>query len=218
MDLLKRTWAEIDLDHLEYNYHQLRRHVADGCRFLGVVKADAYGHGAVQVSHTLEELGADYLAVSNLEEAVQLRRAAVRLPVLLLGYTPPRYAAEMAQMNVHQEIHSLEYAQRLSQRLEGTGLRLPVHWKVDTGMSRLGVSAEDPAKALDELLQIASLAYLPISPWPILWTRRTRPIPRASLPASRPSARGWRTPGIAISSATAPTPARRSSTRTMRWI
>ena len=160
MDLLKRTWAEIDLDHLEYNYHQLRGHVADGCRFLGVVKADAYGHGAVQVSHTLEELGADYLAVSNLEEAVQLRRAAVRLPVLLLGYTPPRYAAEMAQMNVHQEIHSLEYAQRLSQRLEGTGLRLPVHWKVDTGMSRLGVSAEDPAKALDELLQIASLPNL----------------------------------------------------------
>lgn len=160
MDLLKRTWAEIDLDHLEYNYHQLRGYVADGCRFLGVVKADAYGHGAVQVSHTLEELGADYLAVSNLEEAVQLRRAAVRLPVLLLGYTPPRYAAEMAQMNVHQEIHSLEYAQRLSQRLEGTGLRLPVHWKVDTGMSRLGVSAEDPAKALDELLQIASLPNL----------------------------------------------------------
>ena len=116
--------------------------------------------GPCRSSHTLEELGADYLAVSNLEEAVQLRRAAVRLPVLLLGYTPPRYAAEMAQMNVHQEIHSLEYAQRLSQRLEGTGLRLPVHWKVDTGMSRLGVSAEDPAKALDELLQIASLPNL----------------------------------------------------------
>ena len=54
MDLLKRTWAEIDLDHLEYNYHQLRGHVADSCWFLGVVKADAYGHGAVQVSHTLE--------------------------------------------------------------------------------------------------------------------------------------------------------------------
>ena len=161
MDLLKRTWAEIDLDHLEYNYHQLRGHVADGCRFLGVVKADACTvTGPCRSAIRWRSWGRIISAVSNLEEAVQLRRAAVRLPVLLLGYTPPRYAAEMAQMNVHQEIHSLEYAQRLSQRLEGTGLRLPVHWKVDTGMSRLGVSAEDPAKALDELLQIASLPNL----------------------------------------------------------
>ena len=135
---------------------------------------------------------------------MQLRRAAVRLPVLLLGYTPPRYAAEMAQMNVHQEIHSLEYAQRLSQRLEGTGLRLPVHWKVDTGMSRLGVSAEDPAKALDELLQIASLpnlaptrAYLPISPWPILWTRQDQAYTQGQFARFQAVCQGWRTPGIA---------------------
>lgn len=160
MDLLKRTWAEIDLDHLEYNYRQLRGHVADGCRFLGVVKADAYGHGAVQISHTLEELGADYLAVSNLEEAVQLRRAEVRLPVLLLGYTPPRYAADMAQMGVHQEIHSLAYAEELSAYLSGTGLVLPVHLKVDTGMSRLGICAQDPSQALELLLQIAKLPSL----------------------------------------------------------
>ena len=80
MKVLKRTWADISLDNLEHNYRTLREHVGKGPRFLGVVKADSYGHGAVQVSRTLEELGAEYLAVSNLEEAIQLRRGGVGLP------------------------------------------------------------------------------------------------------------------------------------------
>lgn len=160
MELLKRTWAEINLDHLEYNYQNLRAHVGQDCRFLGVVKADAYGHGAVRISRTLEELGADYLAVSNLEEAIQLRREDIRLPVLLLGYTPPCYARDMARMGVRQEIHSLEYAQQLEQQLQGTVLSLPVHLKVDTGMSRLGIWAGQPEQALEELLQICKLPHL----------------------------------------------------------
>ena len=89
MKLLKRTWADVSLDNLAHNYTVLRRQVPAACRFLGVVKADAYGHGAVPVSHHLEELGAEFLAVSNLEEAVQLRRAEVRRPILILGYTRP---------------------------------------------------------------------------------------------------------------------------------
>ena len=89
MKVLKRTWADISLDNLEHNYKTLREPVGKGPRFLGVVKADAYGHGAVQVSRTLEELGAEYLAVSNLEEAVQLRRGGVNLPVLILGGARP---------------------------------------------------------------------------------------------------------------------------------
>ena len=72
MKLLKRTWADVSLDNLAHNYTVLRQQVPAACRFLGVVKADAYGHGAVPVSHHLEELGAEFLAVSNLEEAVQL--------------------------------------------------------------------------------------------------------------------------------------------------
>ena len=71
MKLLKRTWADVSLDNLAHNYTVLRQQVPAACRFLGVVKADAYGHGAVPVSHHLEELGAEFLAVSNLEEAVQ---------------------------------------------------------------------------------------------------------------------------------------------------
>ena len=74
MKTLKRTWAEVSLDNLEHNYRAIKNHIPEGCRFLGVMKADAYGHGAVPLSHALCELGAEYLAVSNLEEAIQLRR------------------------------------------------------------------------------------------------------------------------------------------------
>ena len=80
---LRRTWAEIDLDALAHNYQTLRRRT--GTRFVGVVKADAYGHGSVQVSQVLEELGADYLAVSSLDEAMELRAGGITMPILILG-------------------------------------------------------------------------------------------------------------------------------------
>ena len=103
MKTLKRTWADISLDNLEYNYRSIRAHLPSGTRFLGVMKADAYGHGAVPVSRALADLGAEYLAVSNLEEAVQIRRGEVRLPILILGYTPPEYAANMIFLDITQE-------------------------------------------------------------------------------------------------------------------
>ena len=92
-----RTWAEISLDNLEHNYRALRGCLEPGCRFVGVVKADAYGHGAVPVARKLEELGADYLAVACLEEALELRRAGIQMPVLILGVTPPEFAAELVE-------------------------------------------------------------------------------------------------------------------------
>lgn len=162
MKTLKRTWADISLDNLEYNYHQLRRELPSGCRFLGVMKADAYGHGAVPVSHALEELGADYLAVSNIEEAVQLRRGNVRLPILILGYTPASYADNMVFMDIRQEVHSLSYAQELSQALAGTNYILNVHLKLDTGMTRLGFFACDEALTLEQVAAVSRLPHLHI--------------------------------------------------------
>ena len=96
---LRRTWAEIDLDALAYNYRALRQRVGAGVKFLGVVKADAYGHGAVRVAQTLQELGADYLAVSSADEAMELRENGITMPVLILGgiysgkFTPTEAAA-----------------------------------------------------------------------------------------------------------------------------
>ena len=160
MEYLKRTWADISLDNLKHNYEALRSRIPSGCRFLGVVKADAYGHGAVPVSRYLTELGAEYLAVSNIEEAVQLRRNGIRGPILILGYTPPFYAQELAKMGLQQEVHSLEYASALNERLRGTTLRIRIHLKLDTGMSRLGFFAYKCEKTLDEIKEIASMEHL----------------------------------------------------------
>ena len=160
MKLLKRTWADISLDNLEHNYRTLREHVGKGPRFLGVVKADAYGHGAVQVSRTLQALGAEYLAVSNLEEAVQLRNGGVELPVLILGYTPPEYAPDEAELHITQEVHGLQYAKDLNKALEGTGRRLTVHLKIDTGMTRLGFFADQPEATLAALVEVSKLPNL----------------------------------------------------------
>ncbi len=155
MKLLKRTWANVSIDALEHNCKEIRRH-AGSCKMMGVVKADAYGHGAVPVSHALTELGTEYLAVSNLEEAVQIRRGGVRTPILILGYTPAEYAENMIYLDISQEVHSLEYARQLSHALEGTNFMLTVHLKLDTGMSRIGFLTEN----MQDILEAARLPHL----------------------------------------------------------
>lgn len=162
MKTLRRTWANISLDNLEKNYRALRAHVPSGTRFLGVMKADAYGHGAVPMSHALSELGAEYLAVSNLEEAVQIRRAEVRTPILILGYTPPEYADNMVFMDITQEVHSLEYARALDEALSGSNYILNVHLKLDTGMTRIGFFAYDHDETLEELVEVSRLRHIHI--------------------------------------------------------
>ncbi len=160
MKTLKRTWADVSLDDLEHNYNAILSHVHPGCKFLGVMKADAYGHGAVPISQALSELGAAYLAVSNLEEAIQLRRAGIRTPILILGYTPPEYADSMVFMDITQEVHSLEYAQALEAALSGTNYILTVHLKLDTGMTRIGFFAYDAPQTPDELRTVCALRHL----------------------------------------------------------
>ena len=160
MDYLKRTWAEISLDNLNHNYHALRAKLPSECRFLGVVKADAYGHGAVPVSRHLKELGTEFLAVSNFEEATQLRCNGIRGPILILGYTPVKYAEDLAKMGIRQEVHSLEYARALNERLKGLHRRLRVHIKLDTGMSRLGFFAYDHEQTVEELKEVARMDNL----------------------------------------------------------
>ena len=111
---LKRTWAEIDLDALAHNYGRLRQHIGPRVRFLGVVKADAYGHGAVQVARTLQELGADYLAVSSIDEAMELRANGVTMPVLILGHTPKEQVGRLIEHHITQAVtckaKALEYS------------------------------------------------------------------------------------------------------------
>ena len=160
MEQLKRTWAEVDLDHLRHNVEILTKDLPEGCRFLGVVKADAYGHGAVPIAKELERLGAGYLAVSNFEEALQLRRADITLPILILGYTPPELAPREAALRITQEVHSIEYGRELSAALAASGLTLNIHMKIDTGMTRLGFFAYDRPETVPELVELAGLPCL----------------------------------------------------------
>lgn len=136
---LRRAWAQIDLDAIEHNYAALRRRCGDGVRFLGVVKADAYGHGAVRVASVLQELGADYLAVSSLDEAMELRANGIVMPILILGHTPTEQVPNLIANNITQTVTCLAKAQEYNAAAESFGAKLRVHMKVDTGMSRLGV-------------------------------------------------------------------------------
>lgn len=136
--VLRRTWAEIDLDALEHNYRRARTLTGPGVRYLGVVKADAYGHGAVQIGRKLESLGADYLAVSSLDEARELRHGGITMPVLILGHTPPDMVPELIRYHITQAVSALAKAEEYSAAAAACGGTLRVHIKVDTGMSRLG--------------------------------------------------------------------------------
>ena len=147
-DRKKRTWAEIDLGAIEHNYKAMRAAMPAGCKFLGVVKADAYGHGAIPVARRQETLGCDYLAVACLDEARTLRAAGITLPTLILGHTPPGYAPELAELGITQAVGSLDMAEALSRALEGTGRTLKVHLKLETGMGRTGFRVFGQWKAL----------------------------------------------------------------------
>jgi len=162
MEFLKRTWTEISLDNLGYNYRQIRSGLPEGTGIVGVVKADAYGHGAVQIGRQLAALGASFLAVSNLEEAEQLHKAGIAAPILLLGYTPPEFAAFSADRDFRQEVNSLDYARALDAALRESGKRLKIHLKVDTGMSRLGFFAYDRAESAEEIAELSKLEHLEI--------------------------------------------------------
>ncbi len=137
-DLQKRSWAEISLPNIRHNYEAIRAALPSGCRFLGVVKADAYGHGAVPVARTLQEAGADYLAVSCLDEALELREGGITMPILILGHTPPEYTETLIDRQITQTVSALAKAREYSEAARALGKALKVHLKLDTGMSRLG--------------------------------------------------------------------------------
>ena len=137
-DLQKRTWAEISLPDIRHNYESIRAQLPAGCRFLGVVKADAYGHGALPVSRLLQDAGADYLAVSCLDEALELRHGGITMPILILGHTPHEYTETLIDNRITQTVSALAKAREYSAAATALGKTLKVHMKLDTGMSRLG--------------------------------------------------------------------------------
>ena len=158
---LRRTWAEVDADAVRHNFRVIRQAASPDAGIMCVIKADGYGHGAVFMAELYEELGASRFAVSNIEEAVQLRENGITLPILILGFTPAEMAKELADNNISQAVFSEEYARELSERAVRDNVSVKIHIKLDTGMSRIGFMYQDTQRDSTSIDQIKSVCSLP---------------------------------------------------------
>ena len=133
-----RTWAEINLDNIAHNVREIRRIVGKRTEIMAVVKADAYGHGVLETVSTLIENGATRLAVSMLDEAIQLRKIGIDVPILVLSHTNPNRVDELIKYQITQTVYSHDMAKALSDEALRQGVKAKIHIKIDTGMSRVG--------------------------------------------------------------------------------
>ncbi|UQZ91096.1 alanine racemase [Deltaproteobacteria bacterium Smac51] len=159
MSVGRAAWAEVDLAAIRHNMMGIKKLLKPETRFCAVVKADGYGHGALAVAGEAVKLGADYLAVAILDEAVSLREGGFTTPTLILGYTPPVQAHMVIERDLTQTIFNVEQAEALSGAAGALGRTARVHLKVDTGMGRLGVC---PAEAAQFARAVARLPHLEI--------------------------------------------------------
>lgn len=162
MHISRRTWAEVDLNAAEHNFNIIKEK-AKGSKICCVVKADGYGHGANVLSKLYEDLGADFLAVSNIDEAEELRDYGIKLPILILGYTPVNDAKRLLKLRLTQAVYSLDFAKELSAKCQELGEKLNVHIKIDTGMSRIGFLCQSFPRdnnSIDEIVEACSLKGL----------------------------------------------------------
>ncbi len=153
------TYAEIDLSAIKHNIKQIKNIIPQTTKFMAVVKANAYGHGAIAVSRAAIAAGADYLAVANLDEALELREAGVLSPILILTESPTSVMDEVLQYDLTQTVYSYSEAMILSNEGKKRNKIGKIHIKVDTGMGRVGVS---PSEAVALITKIKSLPNLKI--------------------------------------------------------
>ena len=135
----RAVWAEIDLAAIAHNLQVIKEHIAGNARLCAVVKADAYGHGAVPVARKAVEAGASYLAVAVLSEALELRRAGFTVPILILGAAMPEAAGVLVDYDITQAVYALDMAEAISAEAVRRGKTAKLHLAVDTGMGRIGV-------------------------------------------------------------------------------
>jgi len=151
------TWAEIDLDAIAHNVRQLKRHIGERVKLMAVVKANAYGHGAVPVARTALESGAERLAVNRVVEGIELRRAGIAAPILVLGYFPPWEAEAVVRHGLIPTVTEREVASALAEAAGRLGKAVPIHIKVDTGMGRFGLLPEEVVDFVQGLADFPNL-------------------------------------------------------------
>lgn len=152
-----RTQAKIDLDAVEYNYNNTRAKLPQGCKLLGVIKADAYGHGAVELSRFLENK-CDFFGVACIEEAIELKKADIKTPVLILGYVAPAFYDLVVKYDIRIPVFSYDTAKALSDEAVKQGKTVPFHFCIDTGMSRIGFQVnEESADICKEICALPNI-------------------------------------------------------------
>lgn len=150
-----RVQARVDLNSIKYNLLQIRSKLKKDTMLMVIIKADAYGHGAVPIAKALNNGAIDAYGVAILEEAIELRDAGIKKPILVLGYTPVELYEQVVSYDVTQTIFQYEAAEALSVEAEKQGKKAKIHIKIDTGMSRLGYN--DSAESIEEIKRIYSL-------------------------------------------------------------
>lgn len=161
MKMLKQfrsCWAEIDLNAIEYNITAIKSLLDSKTKLTAVIKADAYGHGSIQIAHSAVNSGADILAVSALDEALELRQAQILAPIFILGYSEPSYAPYIVAYDISQTIYNYDMAKALSDAAVKQNKLAHIHIKVDTGMGRIGFLPNE--ESYDEIVKILSLPNL----------------------------------------------------------
>jgi alanine racemase len=138
-----QVWTEIDLQAYGRNVRTLRSLAAPAARFMAIVKANGYGHGAVEVSRVALQSGADCLGVARIEEGLHLRQAGIEAPILIFGFTPPGQIQSLLENHLTQTVFSVPMAEALANAAKAAGRTLRTHIKIDTGMGRLGVLATE---------------------------------------------------------------------------
>lgn len=145
------TWIEINLDSIEKNILQFKKYLKKGSKLFAVVKADAYGHGAVMIAPILLASGVDFLGVSSIDEGLQLREAKITAPILVLGAVPVWSFDWAATNNISLSVFSEEHIEACKQTFNKTKIKPKVHVKIDTGMNRIGVRPENAAEFIKKL-------------------------------------------------------------------
>lgn len=148
------AWAEVDLEAIAQNLRELRRITRPQARIMAVVKANAYGHGAVPVSRIALENGASYLGVAIFNEALELREAGINAPILVLGNIPKEQVETAIKLDITQTVYSLPMATHIAETALRLGKKALIHIKLDTGMTRLGFFG---SQAVSDIEQIAAL-------------------------------------------------------------
>lgn len=160
MGSIYRIYAGIDLDALKYNVEGIKRCKAESAMLMGVIKANAYGHGAKVFAHELDSMGFDWFAVATVDEGIELRRDGIEQPILVLGYTCEAQYPDMVQWEITPTIYSLDMAKAFDAAAAKAGKVANIHIKIDTGMSRIGFLPGK--KSLDEIEKIHELRHLRI--------------------------------------------------------